>query len=410
MLADQLAASGHDVVWWTSAFDHHAKRMLFSDQEEIRVSQGVLVCALRGIGYRRNVSLRRYADHLVVARKFREAARRRPTPDVIVTSVPDYNLAFEAVSYGRSRGIPVIADIRDGWPDVFLDVVPGWTRPLVRRLLWYDTRTLALTLAGADALTAITSGWLEWGLAKAGRTGTPQDRVFFLGARPLAAGVDRASTDQVRWLRERLAGRFVVTFIGTFGRSADPRVLARAARLVGRADIGGRPVVIVLAGDGPLRAAVQEEVAGLDHVVCPGWLDNDEIEALLRLSSVGVVPVGVGLDQFPNKAFTYLSGGLPVLTAAVGDLSRLLVEYQAGLLFPAQDAGMLAEHIEQLRREEQLYRRMMCNARQLFAERLDAKAIYAAFVEHIESLVASGGRWGSAGRASRSIADPRLVG
>jgi len=386
MLAEQLAVLGHEVVWWTSAFDHHAKLMRFADREEIRLRPGLTVRALRGIGYRRNVSLRRYADHWWIARKFREAATQEPAPDVIVTAVPDHHLAYEAVAYGRSRGIPVIADVRDGWPDVFLDVVPAWSRPLVRRVLCRDQRKLAATLAGADALTAMTSGWLEWGLRKAGRQRTPGDRVFYLGAPRLAEHPAPVDSERVEVLRQRLRGRFVVTFIGTWGRSANPLVVARAARLVAATDGSAPPVGFVLAGDGPFRPDVQRAVAGLDQVFCPGWLHNDEIEAVLRISSVGVVPVGVGRDQFPNKAFTYLSGGLPVLAAGQGDLSQLLTEYQAGLLFPADDPGALARQIDRLRRDEELSRRMAENAYRLFAERLDAGPIYTAFAQHIEQI------------------------
>ncbi len=45
-------------------------------------------------------------------------------PDVIhVCNVP-IELCHAAVTYGRAKGIPVVIDVRDLWPDVYLEVIP----------------------------------------------------------------------------------------------------------------------------------------------------------------------------------------------------------------------------------------------------------------------------------------------
>ena len=49
-------------------------------------------------------------------------------PDLILSSIPTSELSLEATKLGKKNNIPVILDIRDLWPDVFLDVLPNFFR------------------------------------------------------------------------------------------------------------------------------------------------------------------------------------------------------------------------------------------------------------------------------------------
>ena len=64
-------------------------------------------------------------DHRILGLKYRYAARREPPPDLIYVCMPTLELAVESVRYGREQGIPVIVDIRDQWPEIFLERVPS---------------------------------------------------------------------------------------------------------------------------------------------------------------------------------------------------------------------------------------------------------------------------------------------
>jgi glycosyltransferase involved in cell wall biosynthesis len=382
MLGDELHRRGHRVLWWNSSYDHHQKEMRFRDDAAINLAPGFDVRTLRGMSYASNFSLRRYLDHRIIARKFRQRARRESPPDIIVAAMPDYHLAAEAVRYGRERGIPVLVDVRDQWPDVFVRLSPRPLRGLVRRALRRDYGTLAVALRGATCLVAMTTGLLAWALRHAGRAQGPLDEVFFLGAPPLAVEAP-APTPRLQSLAQRAEGRFVVTFIGTFGHAFRPEVVARTARLLHHSDPG---ILFVLAGDGPFRKDLEERSRDLPNVLFPGWLNNDEILALLAVSGAGVVPSNVLDDVFPNKAFTYLSAGLPVLSSDDGDLRRLLETHNAGRHFVRDDAEELARHVRALAGDAASRARFAQNARQLFRSELESGAIYRAFTDHIERV------------------------
>lgn len=138
--------------------------------------------------------------------------------------------------------------------------------------------------------------------------------------------------------------------------------------------------------DYPNFEEVASEARGLPNVVLPGWMNARQISAPLAHASVGVVPCTEPIDAFPNKAFKYLSAGLPVLASVEGDLKRLLEREQAGLHFPPNDDARLAEAVSRVAQDAALRGIMAGNARRIFEERFNADRIYTDFAEHIERI------------------------
>src|SRR4030067_2188159 len=135
VLAGFLVRRGHEVLWWTSAYDHMRKSHRVAEDTFVSLAENYRMAMLHSCGYRRNISLARLADHRGLARRFSALAPREPAPDVTLSSMPTIELSREAVRYARSRRIPVGLDIRDLWPDIFVDSVPVWGGLPARLLL-----------------------------------------------------------------------------------------------------------------------------------------------------------------------------------------------------------------------------------------------------------------------------------
>ena len=104
LLTEELARRGHDVVWFTSAFDHHEKSMRPAGSHLIEVGEGKYeLRLLDALGYRRHISPRRIIDHMVNARSFRKLAKRAAPPDVICVGLPTLELAAAATRFGRTH-------------------------------------------------------------------------------------------------------------------------------------------------------------------------------------------------------------------------------------------------------------------------------------------------------------------
>ena len=349
VLADELASRGHQVTWWAASFSHLRKDWIMRGENSCDLDSGVHVELLHGRGYKSNVSLARVIDHRLVARQFKLRSRRCSPPDIVVCSLPPYDLAYQALIYSSRVGIPAVVDVRDTWPDVFLAISPTFLRPLAKLFLQSEFRLTRQALRRATAITAVSEDMLAWALSYCKRKRTRNDRVFYLGFRhePVKRNVLPA------WL-EVLRDRFVVAFVGTFSHFHNPNILVTVAKNLLAA--GRNDIAIVLAGaGGDLYESTASAAKNIPNITLTGWLEQDGINALLDRSAVGVCPTGAEARLFPNKTFLYFSRGLPVLSAFEGELRKVLDEDGLGRYFRYDDASALTAHIVELCDNKRLY-------------------------------------------------------
>jgi glycosyltransferase involved in cell wall biosynthesis len=387
LLTEKLLERGHTVFWWGSAFEHQRKIWISKKYRNFNFGPKFNIRLLCGCGYRKNVSFSRYIDHRIVAQKFRHQSRRLESPDIVVTSMPCHHLAYEAVCYARARKIPVLVDVRDLWPDIFLS-------PLKNRLL-EKISTFALStdftrsrtlLEKADALVAVSNGYLQWALNKAGRPVAQWDHVFYLGYKARQQGSAVCGNGNIEtsdWLKGRENQKLLI-FIGSFGVSYELKLLLQAARKIQAA--GRTDFCLIIAGTGEQAEAINREAAGLSNVVLPGWIGAEEIGMLLAKGYIGLAPYCVLENTFPNKIFEYLSAGLPLISSLEGEMADLIEKYRLGLNYQAGDLSGLSRCIEKLLDNPDLREDMSSNGLKFFREYGDADKIYADYADHIVSL------------------------
>ena len=382
LLADVLAERGHEVIWWSSAFDHFNKEWISSNEREVETEEGVKIILLRGCGYSRNVSLARFLDHRLLASAFRKQAVAAGLPQVIVASLPSYDLAYEASRYARRNGIPLAIDIRDQWPDIFLDHIPPLLRSCARLALIRDFRMVRESMRSADSLISMMDSMLSWGLTYARRERRPSDRVFYLGAPKMPEPPDPSLlAPEIGKKIDDLRGLFVVTFVGTFANYHDPSILVDAAR-----SMKDERAFFILAGSGQLEESIRKRCAGLSNVWLPGWLNEREIQALLLKSHVGVCPTGRTASFFPNKAFSYFSAGFPVISAFEGEFRNILSDKRLGLFYQPDNCESLISCIRKLKEDSDLYGELAGNVTAAFQSEFDAAKIYRDYADHVEAL------------------------
>jgi glycosyltransferase involved in cell wall biosynthesis len=104
----------------------------------------------------------------------------------------------------------------------------------------------------------------------------------------------------------------------------------------------GRPLVV--AGDGPLRADLEQLARGGD-VRFTGRVGDDELATLRATASVALVP-SRSAETFGLTAAEAMAAGLPVIASAIGALPELVGD--AGVLVAPGDANALAVALDDL--------------------------------------------------------------
>jgi glycosyltransferase involved in cell wall biosynthesis len=379
ILADKLRSRGHEVVWWASAFDHFKKDWVFTRDKVIHLNNGTKTIVLKGRRYKKNVSFARLIDHRVIARKFRKISKLHPLPDIVIAAMPSYDLSYEAIRFSKAKGIPIIVDIRDQWPDLFLDFLPRILKPFAKLALYKDFKMVKETFRDADALVSMMNVLLDWGLEYAERERTWKDRVFYLGYKRRTHFNNNSK--EIKDLIAKLKNRFVVTFIGTFASFHNPYALVEAAKLLRNENIS-----FVIAGTGELFDEIRKNALGLENVFFPGWIDDNEINTLLNYSHIGVCSTTKKASFFPNKAFLYMSAGLPIITSFEGDLKEIIEKNGTGFYYSPNDTESLRKFIEHLRNNEDLRKKMSLASKETFDNLFDADKIYEEYVDHIEAV------------------------
>lgn len=381
LIADVLIERGHSVYWWGSAFEHQRKIWISDNDRLFDFKPSFIIRLLHGCGYRKNISIARYVDHRIVALKFKTQSKSVDRPDIIVASMPCYHLAYQSMLYARRNGVPLLVDIRDLWPDIFLTPFKKLGLYTLGRIaLSLDFAKLSSLLQEANSLVAMSQGCLDWGLNKIDRPQGKWDKVFYHGYKKRLKNTD---VDDFGYLGE-LRNKQVFVFVGTFGDSYELRLILEVAKRFHRNGI--YDLLFFLAGTGEQHESLKREAANLPNVLLSGWIAAENIEKLLLVSWAGLVPCKSVANAAPNKIFEYLSAGLPLISSLEGEMAELIDDYTMGLNYRPSDAEGLYNCIQKLSTDAGLRSEMAANASRFFEKYGDADKIYTEYAKHVEKV------------------------
>ena len=307
-------------------------------------------------------------------------------PDVILCAWPTIELGLESVRYGKARGVPVVLDIRDLWPDLFLDAAPRLLRPLARMALHPYFVATRVAFANCSALIGVSEGYLKWGLRKAGRDKTDSDAVFELGYQQPEFSESELVGAKDSLLRFGVdETRTICWFLGTFGDTYDLRPVIDGARTLKAT--GNSAVQIVLSGDGDRRRYWEGIASGLDNVIFTGWLSGPQIQSMMRMASVGIAAYKKDAPQgLPNKLFEYMAAGIPILSCLSGECTTFLRANSCGLSYEAGNAESYLAGLTALTANKDYRRQLGHNALCAFNQRYSAPMLYGQLVDHLELI------------------------
>lgn len=125
---------------------------------------------------------------------------------------------------------------------------------------------------------------------------------------------------------------------------------------------------LVIAGDGVLRPDV-EQAARSNPLIRPvGWLEEADVWAQMAAADVVVVPSQWYEAGTPLVTIRALAVGTPVLTSDLENLSREVLEHEAGIAFTTGDPNALRHAAHRLHSDPRLRERLGLAARRMYEE------------------------------------------
>jgi len=390
MLAQELASRGHEVTWWTCTFNHSEKRHLFAEQRKILLCESYRIILLHSIGYKKNISVRRFIDHVFLGHNLLQSFRMEVRPDIIFCCMPALELSYMTVRYGNSQSIPVVIDLRDMWPDIFLNRMPIFIRSIAKFPMRYFLHQIRFICRNARALTGITDGYVEWGLRYANRSPTWRDRTF-----PLAYQAEPPTAEEIRdaeifWRREGVFldsdERFVVCLFANIVRQLDLETVIAAAQ---RLEKSGRKFRFVFCGRGEALEYFKSVAGDCSTILFPGWVNKAQIWTLMRIAKAGLVPLRSTPDfiiSIPNKVSEYMSAGLPIVSSLSGTLQKLLLQRCVGRTYGNGNIEECFRIFAELYDNPSKLRQMGKESILLFREKFQAEKVYGDMCKHLEMI------------------------
>lgn len=389
ILTELLHRQGHDVVWWTSTFDHMAKKHRFTSDTVVDLDKQFRMILLHSCAYASNVSVSRILNHIGIARRFSDLVSKEEKPDVILVSLPTLELSLAAVEYGKQNNVPVVVDVRDLWPDIFVDLFPVAVRPLGRLMLLPYFRMVRSICRQATAIIGITPKIVQWGLDYAGRAATCWDRDFplaYSGVKPKDEALHSAEKFLENYGINRSNSQFTACFFGTMGRQFDIETVIKAAKIMEEQKNGIR---IVLCGTGDNFEKYKQLAGSCKSLIFPGWVGAAEIWTMMRWSHVGLAPYYSTPDfemSIPNKVIEYLSAGLPIVSSLKGTVAEMVSHYGCGVSYKQENPHELANILVDLHTQPKLLETMSKNARRLYEERFAAEDVYGKLAVYLDEI------------------------
>jgi glycosyltransferase involved in cell wall biosynthesis len=329
-----------------------------------------------------------------------------PRPDVVIGTSPQFFTAVSAYLLSRMFRVPFIFELRDIWPESAAEL--GVLRNC---LVLAPLIALQRFLYRSAARVVIVSEGFRTHLHEAG---IPDDRIVYVPNGIDPSFLEQPGDDPVV-LRERhgLAGKFVVSYLGTHGMAHALDTLLDAADLLkDESDIR-----FLFVGDGAERENLVRRAAAmaLPNVVFLGQQPRSVMVGFYRASDVCIVPLR-DLPMFrkvlPSKIFEILGFGVPIICSVPGEAGALVERSGGGVVIPPEDPRALASAIRELRASPERLEAMGRTGRE-FVLREHLRPELAARIAEMACAVAHpdhgvGGTPG--GTTYREIEDGALVG
>lgn len=340
LLAQYLCANGHDVTWWSSSFEHGKKKDRTDNTEVLNMFEtGKLVLLYSKIVYKKNISPSRLIYHKIIANKFLELACNKEKPDLIFCAFPTIDFAEAAIKYGKKFQVPVVIDVRDLWPDIFVRAFPKPLRFLSRPSLAVLQKKTRWILKNATSITAINPSHLSWALTKISKDKSYFDRSIFIGYQKATLNEQDRFDAECFWDKLGITNEtWNICYIGTMS----PMTLDMETVINGFKQLSSEypKMRLILCGQGDGLDLYKKIAGDNECILFPGWVDKKQITTLLERCKIGLYPfhnLPDFINSFTNKIIEYFSGSVPVASCLTGYSKVFISDNNVGYLYQEGD-------------------------------------------------------------------------
>ena len=382
-LSRKLAREGNEVLVISSDFDHYSKLHRNRANVEIHVEKGLSLFLISSPGYSKHISIRRFWDHIILGLNLQKNLSKLPRPDVIFIGYPPIETAWVVARWARKTSIPYAIDVKDAWPELFIEVAPKFFKFPLRILMEPLFRMSTYVMHNSSLIFATTEPFLEWSLRKSKRERNSIDSMAPLTSQEFEISLEETNNSARFWDDLGVDDSTIkrIYFVGSITTSYDFTPLTELAR--------NSNIQVIIAGLGPLRKNLLELSHTIENLIVPGWINQSQQEVLAKRSLFSVVPLVNRFDfdmSVTNKTIDSLRLGKPVLTSNFGLFESFIGPHGLGYFYKSQNLKYI---IESAVLHPEIHEEFSKRCRQLYDSKFEFHKVYDEIMNRVKSISTS---------------------
>ena len=347
-LAKALLRNGHSITIFAAGFhytlmketvDYRGKDFLLDDKEGIQFVW-VKTYPYEVNNWKRMLNILSYTWRL----NFLIPSLDLEKPDVVIGSTVHPFAPLLAARFARKYKRPFVFEIRDLWPQTFIDM-GLWRKESLIAKFFKALERISIKYANAViTLSPMTQEYLnkEYGYRNTVYIPNSVDLDTFVerNSSDYAGGVK--TIDQVLSLKDQ--GKFIVIYTGAIVQTNNISIILEAAQ-----KISNPKIQIVLIGGGQEKKKFQEisQEKQLNNVVFYEPVQKIDLPYLLGLSDILLLVQGKVNWGSSNKLYDYLASNKPILASLEAKHNNIMEEIDCG--FSCVGADDMAQKITTLK-------------------------------------------------------------
>ncbi|EJT6171573.1 glycosyltransferase family 4 protein [Clostridium perfringens] len=332
----------------TTDFSHRTKEKRKKNNENLSYK----LTYVEELGYKKNVSIKRFFSHYIFAKNLRKYLYNRKKPDVIYCSIPSIDAAYYVTKYAKKNNIKLIIDIQDLWPEAFKMV---FNIPIISDIIFCPmNRKANFVYKNADKIIGVSETYINRALSVNNKI--KEGLSVFLGT-------DLKYFDSLIKSDEKY-NDFTIVYIGTLGHSYNIKVIIDALEKIYLQY--GKKFNFLVMGDGPLKNDFIEYSKNKNiNIEFTGRLEYEKMVIRLKKCHLAMNPIVDGsAGSIINKVGDYAAAGLPVInTQTCVEYKKLIEKYKFGFSCLNDDVDGIANKIYELYKDENLRKKLGENNR-----------------------------------------------
>ena len=385
LLADELIKKNHKVTLISSSFYHQRKLFRSKSFKSIKVNKNLQIILINSCGYRKNIGIKRIIDHIILSLNLYKflSQNKNFIPDKIFLGYPPIETSLGLLIWANKKNIPVMIDIKDNWPENYIEPFPKIIRPFIKLILIPYFVIAKYIFRNIKVINSISEEFIEW-IKTFSKNNNAKYLVSPLVRKPIRTNKKELENSENFWIKKNIdiyAGKHFA-FVGSITKSFDFNFIFRSAEYL----INFYPEYkFIICGTGDQFNNLINQSKKFENVFVFSEINKYHAKLLIQNSIATIAPYKKSINfqrSVPNKVIESLEYGVPFITNLDGKLKNLIDTFNNGIYIEPKNDKEFSRYLSIIR-DKYIRKQFSINAKKSHSKLYNFHNVYDKLINEI---------------------------